>query len=638
MGSANYMPIGGQYLMTKNKPETRVDASFNGVFDGRGHSVTLNADRHVGTGNYGDGSSVGLIGRLGNHDNEGARASGQTVKNVAVYGSVYANRAVGGVVGKIGKTNGGAVIENCANFASIRSTDAKGVGGIVGAAWNGGAIRHCYNAGTVNGTHPNPAGGIAGSVEIPIENSYSHGKVTAPKGYAMGIGTNNGGAPGPENSYYLAGSANDGGWFSGTADNSGERTSEFMQSDEFVTLLGSAFVKDTNKINNGYPVLKWQGGQAVTPSAPATEDGTKPSVSVPSTTTVTGNEAVTVVEAPDADNPISGGESAHLVVNVDTGGEAVNKITAEMPAEFVKQASESKSEIEIVSDVAKVLLPEKAVADLATQGKEISVKIEKDEAAAVYSFTVEAGGKALEAVDGGIKASIPAEGAGKGTVAVRVYADGTEEIIKKSYIIEDLIVPLAGSATIRVADNAKSFDDVTADAWYADAAAFVSSHELMSGTSEASFDPNASMTRAMLVTVLHRLEDEPEAAGEVFSDVKAGAYYAEATAWAAANGIVTGLGDGSFAPGAEITREQLAAILYRYAAALGLDTSKRGDLSAYTDAKDVSSWAEEAMAWAVGAGLITGRANPVGADLAPGGTATRAEVAAMIERFIENLL
>jgi hypothetical protein len=347
---------------------------------------------------------------------------------------------------------------------------------------------------------------------------------------------------------------------------------------------------------------------------------------------------VTTVEIPDAKTPLADGASARLVVEVDTGGEAVNKITAEIPKEFMEQASESKSEIEVISDVANVLLSEKAVADLAAAGKEVAVKVEKDETADVYSFTVESGGKALEAVDGGIKASIPAENAGKGTVAVLVHADGTEEVIKKSYVAEDLIVPLAGSATIRVVDNAKSFGDVSANAWYADAVAFASGHELMSGTSETDFAPDASMTRAMLVTVLHRLEDEPAAAGEDFFDVRAGAYYAAAVTWASANGIVMGTGDGNFAPGTAITREQLAAILYRYAVSLGLDTSTRGDLAAYTDAEAVSSWAKEATAWAVGAGLITGRANPVGTELAPGGTAPRAEVAAILERFIENLL
>jgi hypothetical protein len=643
MGGANYMPIGGQYLMRPGDSTTRVDSSFNGVFDGRGHSVTIKAERRVYTGNYGDGSSVGLIGRLGVHDNDptSLRAEGLAVKNVAVYGSVSGNRSVGGVVGKIGKTaDSYAVIENCANFASISSSDAKGVGGIVGAAWNGGTIKNCYNAGTVNGTHPNPAGGVAGSVEILIENSYSYGRVTAPSGYAMGLGTRNLSAPTPSNSYYLEGSASGGGWYTGgTADNSGVRTSEFMKSDEFVKLLGSAFLKDTNGINGGYPVLRWQGGTAVSSPSVSPEDGSKPAVSVPSTTTVKDGEAVTIVDVPDSDNPIGGGEASRLVVNVDTGGESVSKITAEMPAEFVKQASESKSDIEIRSDVANVLLPEKAVAELAAGGKDVSVKAEKDEAANTYIFTVESDGKALETVDGGIRAAIPAKDAGAGAVAVLVHSDGTYEIIKKSVIIEDdLLVPLSGSATIRIEDRAKAFTDVADGAWYADAVRFVTGRELFNGTSETEFSPNAPMTRAMLVTVLYRLENEPETGLAAFSDVGADRYYARAVAWASENGIVEGIGDGFFAPGAEITREQLAAILYRYAGAQGLDISVAGDVSSFMDAKDVSAWASDALAWAVGSGIITGRSNPVGVELAPKDTATRAEVAAMIMRLIERIV
>jgi hypothetical protein len=98
------------------------------------------------------------------------------------------------------------------------------------------------------------------------------------------------------------------------------------------------------------------------------------------------------------------------------------------------------------------------------------------------------------------------------------------------------------------------------------------------------------------------------------------------------------MSDGLFAPGAEITREQLAVILYRYAAAQGLDTSVGGDIAAFTDAKDVSAWAEDSLSWAVNAGLITGRAGALDAELAPKASVTRAEAATILERFVENLL
>jgi hypothetical protein len=343
------------------------------------------------------------------------------------------------------------------------------------------------------------------------------------------------------------------------------------------------------------------------------------------------------VEAPDKDASVSGGASAHLVISVDTGGESVSKITAEMPAEFVKQAAGSNSDIEIRSDIAKVLLPEKAVTGLAAGGEDISVKAEKNEEANTYTFTVEADGKALSSIAGGIKVAIPAAEASAGTVALLVREDGTEEVIKKSVIIEDeLLVPLSGSAAIRIEDKSKAFADVTAGAWYADAVRFVSSRELFTGTTDSAFGPNMSMTRAMLVTVLSRLENEPAATNASFSDVGADTYYAEAVAWASANGIAEGVGDGIFAPNAEITREQLAAMLYRYAVTQGLDVSARGDISSFPDENTVSAWAGEALSWTVGSGIITGRSNIAGTELAPKGTATRAEVAAMIERLIEK--
>jgi hypothetical protein len=174
---------------------------------------------------------VGLIGRLGVHDNDpvSIRPVNPTVRNVAVYGYIKSNRSVGGIVGKIGKTsvnNGdgsvGGIIENCANFATVSATDKKGTGGIVGAGWNGGIVRNCYNAGKVSNTGAGDGfivGGISGSNEIKLENCYSVGAVSAGADRcAMAIGSNNGGAVYATyvvNCWYLAGSAPGGGYYSG---------------------------------------------------------------------------------------------------------------------------------------------------------------------------------------------------------------------------------------------------------------------------------------------------------------------------------------------------------------------------------------------------------------------------------------
>ncbi len=283
MGDANYMPIGGQYLMTVNDSKTRVDASFCGVFDGKGHTVTIDCDRHAEK--YGDGQSVGLIGLIGVHDNDDSslRPSGAAVRNVAVYGSIRANRSVGGIVGKIGKSDGGVTIENCANFASITGTDSKGTGGICGAAWNGGEIRNCYNAGDVTNTGKDAVAGIAGSNEVDLLNCYNVGAVTGPTGSTTAsIASENGGGT-YTNCYWLAGTA-DMGVYNKTSDQIVEKTADEMKAANFVAQLngedGTAFAADSKKINSGYPILSWQssgsnsggnGGGTVTPDDPTTK-------------------------------------------------------------------------------------------------------------------------------------------------------------------------------------------------------------------------------------------------------------------------------------------------------------------------------------------------------------------------------
>ncbi|MCC2258638.1 S-layer homology domain-containing protein [Intestinimonas aquisgranensis] len=177
------------------------------------------------------------------------------------------------------------------------------------------------------------------------------------------------------------------------------------------------------------------------------------------------------------------------------------------------------------------------------------------------------------------------------------------------------------------------FTDVASDAWYAQAVAYVYRQGLMSGTAQDQFSPDLTTNRAMLVTILYRLTGSPAVdGGSAFNDVASGDWYASGVAWASANGIVTGYGDGRFGPNAPITREQMAAILYRYAGFAGQSTTGQADLSGYTDAGQVSPYAAEAMGWAVDQGLITGVS---AGTLAPGGSATRAQVATILMRICE---
>jgi hypothetical protein len=353
---------------------------------------------------------------------------------------------------------------------------------------------------------------------------------------------------------------------------------------------------------------------------------------VPGTTTVEDDSAVTIVDEPVA----LGSDPTLVVISVETNGATVNTITAEVTAENVKAIAENGSSLEVRSDLGNVTLPNAAVKDLASKsGEKIDVKLAKN-SADTYTLALTADDKAVTTVDGGIKAVIPSEDASPGTVAVLVHEDGTEEVIKKSYGKDGVVsVPLTGSATIKIVDNAKSFADVGSGAWYNDAVLFASSHELFKGTGGGKFSPDTSMTRGMLVTVLHRLENAPDASGELFADVDGGAYYAEAVIWASANDIVNGTGNG-FSPNSDVTREQIVVMIYRYYVSIvgdGVLDVPDGDIASFPDADSVSDWAEDAVIWAVGIGLIQGRDS----GLAPQGTATRAEVATILQRFVEQL-
>lgn len=182
-----------------------------------------------------------------------------------------------------------------------------------------------------------------------------------------------------------------------------------------------------------------------------------------------------------------------------------------------------------------------------------------------------------------------------------------------------------------------SFEDVVETDWYHDAVHFVFEKGMMTGTSETTFSPKMEVTRGMIVTILHRLDGSPRAGLSTFPDVPVTSYYAGAVDWAHTNGIVSGYGgneSGTFGPENNITREQLAAILYRYAGKKGYDTAVRGELTAFEDEGEISDYAREAMSWAVGTGLISGMGN---GTIAPASTATRAQAATILQRFCRHV-
>ncbi len=743
----NFMPIGGQYLMKDEESSTKLSSSFCGTFDGDGHYVyNIYCDRHCSNGNFGDGQSVGLIGRLGVHDNdpEEIRPTNPTVRNVGVTGYIYANRSIGGIVGKTGKTaynnenlekvtDGYAVIENCVNYARIIGTDAKGTAGVVGAFWNGGICQNCYNMGNVTGGWP--SGGIAGTNENTLLSCYNAGMIDSTSGdkWAEAIGSYNGDFNHfVVNCWWLEGTSTDGGYFNRKTDDlaSNSMTADSMKDASFVTTLGSAYDVDTDgKINGGYPVLKWQltnedsqdkddtgggdtgggdtgggdtgggdtgggdtgggdtgggdtgggdtgGGDTGGTGGGGTDSKTdtdnepvekRDAVIIDSSTTVTDDSAnvdVTADAVKKSINEAKKSEATKLIIKTDKSGKNADDTQITIPAAAAKDIADSKLTLRIeTADGSILTLDKDFIKSVSTQiGSDdlhivITAKTAKEASEAVKSsgisaadaananiFEVQmfAGSKQIKEFKGKITLDLRAPSglkAGDTNDVYRVDADGKSEKHTGNVKSENEIlvseVTASGMGTFLVlAPKGLPFTDVSGH-WAIDAITYVYNNGLFNGVSDTLFAPNSTMTRAMLVTVLYRMEKTPAVTeGRSFSDVKSGTWYTDAVSWASSHEIVKGFDDGTFGPNKDITREQMAAILMRYAEYKGYDVSKTADISAYTDASKVGSWALDDMRWAVGSGLITGIDSKT---LAPKGNATRAQVATILMRFQQNI-
>ena len=248
----------------------------------------------------------------------------------------------------------------------------------------------------------------------------------------------------------------------------------------------------------------------------------------------------------------------------------------------------------------------------ATEGERVTITVSPDDAYKLDDLSVTAHGKDVE---------LTANGDG----AFSFTMPSADVKISSTFAADPDWTEPEEPAT----DVSDIFIDVAPNAWYKDAVQYAYDNGLMTGTSANEFAPEATTTRAMIVSILARLENVTSAEDAGFADVSAGDWYATAVNWAASAGVVSGTGDGNFSPNAAITREQLAAMLMNYSAWKGEDVSARADLSTYSD--QPSTWAEETMSWAVAEGLING----VTADqLQPQGNATRAQVAAILQRFL----
>ncbi|MEE0510256.1 MAG: S-layer homology domain-containing protein [Peptococcaceae bacterium] len=269
-------------------------------------------------------------------------------------------------------------------------------------------------------------------------------------------------------------------------------------------------------------------------------------------------------------------------------------------------------------NVAKADNGSVSVDKYATEGDKVTITVTPDKAYKLDELSVTAGGKDVELTDNGdgtYSFTMPSS-------KVQITATFVED--------EDYVEPTPEPTP----EPSMPFTDVSENDWFYGAVQYVYDNDMMNGVSANSFAPNSNLTRAMMAAVLYNLEDQPTQADSSFTDVADGSWYADAVNWAAANNIVSGYGDGIFGPNDNITREQMASILYRYAEYKGYDVSAVGDLGQFNDADSVSEWANDVMSWAVGAGLINGMGD---GSVAPQGTATRAQVATVLMNFCENI-
>lgn len=279
----NWTPIGGKFPMKPQEASgdcLTLDTRFNGVLDGQGHTIyNLYCDRCAAKG-FPYSMAVGVVGFLGGNADYANGGNGEkteaefengwqpTVRNLVLgSGSIYGRRMVGGIVGRVGETSNGVVIENCGNRADVRNTDSKGVGGICGSAWGAGTIRGCYNTGTISTTYTCPAGGILGTNEgMDVYNCYNAGRIdTNGAQYGRGIGGHDTGSYTVAGCWYLTGCDDDpasNGYYKGTSRKISVSVTaadqKALQSDTVIAALnanGAVFTQDTAGKNGGYPVL-----------------------------------------------------------------------------------------------------------------------------------------------------------------------------------------------------------------------------------------------------------------------------------------------------------------------------------------------------------------------------------------------
>ena len=670
--------------------------TYKGSFDGQGHSVKnlyIAGSETAGLFGYINGGTVknlSVSGSVKGRIAGGVAAinNGGTIENcsssVTIIATATGNNdvTVGGVVGR----NDGSVT-NCCNSSSVSGTGSGSgsivVGGVVGRNEIGSSVTNCYNTGGVSGSGGGPmsgSGGVVGqNVNGSVTNCYFM-EDTADKGIGSGTGTatkkDDTAFHSGEVAYLLQDGQTDGssqvwgqdlktenswptlialdknvqpvyqvtvvyGSYEGAPDEktiytNGTAPDKTPTRDDGFVFAGWIESKrdDINKTITY--TAKWEPytyrigvSPAVLDFGSITEGGAQPAAQTV-TITNTGNQRVTLVQ-PTAENfeigtlsakelkpdesatftiqpkdKLPRGSYSEQIVVSNTNGEKA-AITATFTVKEPPYTGKYSYEVfTSVGDHGSL-----TVDRYATEGDEVTITVTPDDAYLLDELVVTANGKDVEltaGADGTFSFTMP-------SADVRISATFAED--------PDWTEPEEPAT-----DVSEIFIDIAANAWYRDAVQYAYAGGLMIGVSDTEFAPEQTTTRAMIVSMLARLEGVESANNAGFADVS-NEWYATAVNWAASVGVVNGYEDGTFKPNTAITREQLAAILMNYAQYKGQDVSARADLNGYTD--QPSTWAEEAMQWAVAEELITGVTND---ELQPQSSATRAQVAAILQRFL----
>ena len=624
-------------------------------------------------------SGSNYVGGIVGYNQYGTVESRTNTGNASVSGSSY----VGGVAGR----NDGTV-RNCYNTASV-SGDST-IGGVVG--YNGDTVTNCYNTGEVSGSDSGGSdmvGGVVGCNYLSVLNCYFLQTDTVNVDLP-GIGEYN-----DTTNIATATAKDEAAFHSGeVAHLLGEAWGQDLSTDDsWPTLIAlddsaqpvykvtvvygdyaDAPETETSYTNNptepaapsrdGYTFDRWdktgEGTTTITYTAKWTENAPDPDpepTPEPDPTPTPTPDPEPTPEGPSTEGSAGWEDIAGEIEDAEEGDEITIDMGDEtkVPAEIFESVAGKDVDVtfDLGDDLSWTVNGKDIPDDAALADLDLGVALDTDgiPANVVNAITGEVGTVQITLAHDGefgftmtLSAPLGKENAGYWAnlyhydeeaeklnfeAAAEIDEDGNVKIPFTHASQYAIVIDDHSHATVPVSEI---FIDIAPDAWYKDAVQYAYDNGLMTGVSATEFAPEATTTRAMIVSILARLEGVESAEAAGFADVS-DEWYATAVNWAANVGVVNGYEDNTFRPNTAITREQLAAMLMNYSAWKGEDVSARADLSTYSDAATISSWANDVMQWAVAEGLISGMTEDT---LQPQGNATRAQVAAILQRFLDK--